>query len=162
MINLKELLDKISEISDPKVQTLCSFICSKIWCYGDLVWDTHLPDLDIQLQVFSNQELIDLGNKLVEIKSRETQILFAWLISKSNRLTDLVLSENLSPEEEQNRNVLKGKIASKITMLHTIEKCCDKIPLLQETLQAVNAMKSNLETQQLAQKLLDKIESLSP
>jgi len=159
-INLQEILNKLSELDNPKVTALCNFICFKIWCYGELVWDSHLPDLDTQLQAFTDQELIDLGCKLSEICKPSTQILISWLISKSERLNNIVCCIELDPEIEQCRNDLRDCICKENIILHGFLKFCNKKSVLQEALNAVNKKKQNLEMQKLAQQLQEKIEGL--
>lgn len=161
MLELKPIIDKLIEIGGPKIQNLCNFICSKIWCYGDLVWDSHLSDLDSELEAFSNQELLNLGNKLIELSDWHSHVLLGWIISKSNRLTDIITCTGLSQTELECREQIKCCVAECLPILHAIAKYSESILLLQEALDAVNCLKQNIEVKQLAQKLTEKIEGLS-
>lgn len=141
MLSFFKILSKLDAMNDPKVDQLCVFIRNRVWCYGPPTWETFLPDLELQLQTFTNCELINLGFKLLEIDDPDLHFLLIWVIMSNPCFCDLVGCENLTPEEEALRQTFKDTIVLSKTLKHAVVNLGNEC-LLQEALTTLEAIEN--------------------
>jgi len=157
MINIQKLKSKLQEIVCPQMPELCDIISSQDWCLGNTDKLQSLADnLNSLLSQVSQDELLDIADKIVDIKHGDLAQILIYLISNVPALNELMEGTQLDEAILAKRNLLKNKIAQQMIFKNSIVKYGCQSLLLE--------LKAYLESQgELSpedQKILDQVNEL--
>ena len=159
MINISKLKSEIEKVVCPQMPELCSLISSQAWCLGNAEKLQSLADnLNSLLAQSTQDELLDIADKIVDMKHGDLAQILIYLISCVPCLCELMEGTQLNGTILAKRNLLKAKIVQQTIFKESIVKYGCQSLLLE--------LKAYLESQgELGpedQRILDKINELLP
>jgi len=157
MINVPKLKSKMQEVVCPQMPELCSLISSQAWCLGNAEKLQCLADnLNPLLAQFAPNELLDIADKIVDMKHGDLAQILIYLISCVPSLCELMEGTQLSGALLAKRNLLKSKIVHQIVFKESIVKygCQSLLLELKAYLESLGELSPE------DQKILDQINEL--
>lgn len=125
MINFNDVLDILQRIDNPNLNELRAFVSGRSWCYGN--WAPHVEELDKVLKKLSNQELMEIAEKLLESGNPDIEKLVVWLISRSLEVAKLASkNRKLTAEDDENYNNLRTRLGKSECALDAIARWGEK------------------------------------
>jgi len=126
MINFSKVLNLLKSIDNPNIQPLREFVEGRVWC-GKGQWESHVVDLDKILKKLSNQELMEVANRLLESGNTDIDQLVVWLMSRSLEISKLVNKErSLDDGDNDSYADLRGRLGRSEVAVHAIAKWGDR------------------------------------
>jgi len=157
MINIPKLKSEMQKIVCPQMPELCNLISSQAWCLGNAEkLQLFIDSLDPLLAQFTQDELLDIANKIVDIKHGDLAQFLICLLSCVPSLCELMEGTQLDEAILAKRNLLKAKIVQQTIFKESIVKhgCQSLLLELKAHLESLGELSPE------DQKILDQINEL--
>lgn len=125
MINFNDVLDILQGIDNLNINELRIFVAGRSWCFGN--WAPHVEELDGILKKLSNQELMEIAEKLLKSGNPDIEKLVVWLMSRSLEVGKLASkNRKLVAEDDKGYSNLRKRLGESECVLHAIARWGEK------------------------------------
>lgn len=123
MINVDKIKIAMQEVVCEYMPDLCDLVSSQAWCLGGIDRLQLLAtNLDSLLSQFTQDELLDIADKLIDLKHGDLAQILIFLISNVSSLDDLMSGSQLSQPIQDKRDEIKAKIVQQMIFKESIVK----------------------------------------